>query len=176
MIKERGSIWIQAEENNNRPTLHHESTIQHFERQSTLYTCFVDFANYNLLWIKLATMGLSARMLKILQTMYGKATSRVVANETMSPTFHCLKGVRHGCKLRPLLFCLYTSDLGIPLDISWTTRKLSSSSSRTRWLTRIMNALQTSIDLLEEYCSTWDLKIKPKPFHAIGKRKRSTQF
>ena len=56
-------------------------------------------------------MGLSGRMLKILQSMYGKATSRVVANGTMSPTFHCSKGVRQGCNLSPLLFSLFISDL-----------------------------------------------------------------
>ena len=49
------------------------------ERKSTLYTCFVDFAkafdsvNHSLLWSKLARMGLSARLLKILQSMYVKS-------------------------------------------------------------------------------------------------------
>jgi hypothetical protein len=61
----------------------------------TLLIKAFDSVNHGLLWSKLASMGLSGRMLKILQSMYGKATSRVVANGTMSPTFHCSKGVRH---------------------------------------------------------------------------------
>ena len=56
------------------------SAIQVSKKKKTpLYTCFVDFAkafdsvNHNLLWNKLASMGLNTKMLNILQSMYGKA-------------------------------------------------------------------------------------------------------
>ena len=145
----------------------------HKKRKATLYTCFVDFAkafdsvNHGLLWSKLASMGLSGRMLKILQSMYGKATSRVVANGTMSPTFHCSKGVRQGCNLSPLLFSLFISDLESHLSAN-NSGSIHLGSKKAHLLlfaddlallADSHSGLQTSIDLLEEYCLTWDLKI-----------------
>ena len=112
-------------------------------------------------------MGLSGRMLKILQSMYGKATSRVVANGTMSPTFHCSKGVRQGCNLSPLLFSLFISDLESHLSAN-NSGSIHLGSKKAHLLlfaddlallADSHSGLQTSIDLLEEYCLTWDLKI-----------------
>ena len=67
--------------------------IQSFKKKNKpLFTCFVDFAkafdsvNYQLLWEKLASMGVSLKnlMMNILQSMYANATSRVVANNKFS--------------------------------------------------------------------------------------------
>ena len=82
-----------------------------------LYSCFVDFAkafdsvNQHLLWKKLASLGMSQRMLNMLQNMYVKASSKVVIENSQSHVFRCKKGVRQGCNLSPLLFCLFLSDL-----------------------------------------------------------------
>ena len=87
------------------------------KKKIPLCTCFVEFAkafdsvNHNLLWNKLASMGLSTKMLNILQNMYGKATSKESANNTYSAFFPCCKGVRQGCNLSPLLFSLFINDL-----------------------------------------------------------------
>ena len=82
------------------------TAIQSFKkRKKPLFTCFIDFAkafdsvNHKLLWEKLATMGVSTKILNILKSMYANATSRVTINNNTSSSFPCLKGVRQGCNL-----------------------------------------------------------------------------
>ena len=85
----------------------------------------------------------------------------------MSPAFHCSKGVRQGCNLSPLLFSLFISDLE-----SYLTTNNSGSIQLGKKKARLLlfaddlalladshTGLQASINLLEEYCLTWDLKI-----------------
>ena len=87
-------------------------------QKRALFACFVDFSkafdnvNHNLLWNKLVTLGISQQCLKVIQTMYLKAVSRVTVSrcESTEP-FPCQKGVRQGCNLSPLLFSLFISDL-----------------------------------------------------------------
>ena len=61
--------------------------IQSYKKKNkSLFTCFVDIArvfdsiNHKLLWEKLASMGMSSKLLSILQAMYAYATSGVVVN------------------------------------------------------------------------------------------------
>ena len=61
------------------------NTITQIFRKKPLYACFVDFSkafnkvHHALLWEKLASIGISSKMLSILQNMYAQATSRVEA-------------------------------------------------------------------------------------------------
>ena len=87
--------------------------IQDYKRRhKPVYACFVDFARafdsveHTLLWKKLARMGLSSKILHILQDMYLKATSRVRINGALTNPFSCDRGVRQGCNLSRYLFCL----------------------------------------------------------------------
>ena len=81
------------------------TAIQSYKKKNkSLFTCLVDFAkafdsiNHKLLWEKLASMGMSSKLLSILQAKFSSA-------------FPCMKGVRQGCNLSPLLFSLFISDL-----------------------------------------------------------------
>ena len=84
--------------------------------------CFVDLkkafdsVNHNLLWEKLKSHGFSYQMLKVLQSMYSKATSRVrISASEATDSFPCKKGVRQGCNLSPLLFSLFLTGLEVEL-------------------------------------------------------------
>ena len=70
-----------------------------------------DSVSHNKLWLKLASIGISSKMLTLLQSMYSNAISMMEINSEISNSFPCTKGVRQGCNLSPLLFSLYIADL-----------------------------------------------------------------
>lgn len=143
------------------------------KKKKPLFTCFVDFAkafdsvNHKLLWEKLAYMGVSSKMINILQSMYGKATSRVAVNNKLSSPFPCLKGVRQGCNLSPLLFSLFISDLESHLSAN-TAGSIRLANRNVQLLlfaddlallADSHKGLQDSINILSEFCQTWKLNI-----------------
>ena len=92
--------------------------IQHYKKKKKpLYTCFVDFkkafdsVSHNKLWLKLASIGISSKILTLLKSMYSDAISIVKINSEISSSCPCTKGARQGCNLSPLLFSLYIADL-----------------------------------------------------------------
>ena len=89
---------------------------------TSLYICFVDLkkacdsVNHNLLWKKLKYHSFSHQMLKVLQSMYSKATSRVrISASEATDSFPCKKGVRQGYNISPLLFSLFLTGLEVEL-------------------------------------------------------------
>ena len=83
-----------------------------------LYVCYVDLrkafdnVDHLLLWVKLAKIGVSNKLLSVLQSMYRNTASCIkLSSNTATEVFPCKKGVRQGCILSPLLFNIYTADL-----------------------------------------------------------------
>ena len=71
---------------------------------------------HDLLWSKLGTVGVSCQIIRILQSMYNKATAEVKVNSSHATgLFKCEKGVRQGCSLSPLLFSLFISSIEVEL-------------------------------------------------------------
>ena len=147
------------------------TAIQSFKKRKKLFfTCFIDFAkafdsvNHKFLWEKLATMGVSTKILNILKSMYANATSRVTINNNTSSSFPCLKGVRQGCNLSPLLFIndleSYLSS-NVAGNITLANRKvqLLLFTDDVVLLADSNKGLQESIDRLTEFCKTWILNI-----------------
>ena len=138
------------------------------KQKKPLFTCFVDFAkafdtiNHHLLWTKLSTIGLSRKMLNILQNMYAKAAARVTINNILSTPFQYSRGVRQGCNLSLILFSLFISDLenhlstitagSIPL--THTKLHLLQFADDLVLLSDSHGGLQKSLDILSEYCAT----------------------
>ena len=87
------------------------------KKNKPVFICFVDLAkafdsvNLELLWLKLAHIGLSSKILHMLQSIYKNANSQVYSNNVFSESFPHSKGVRQGCNLSPLLFTLFMNDL-----------------------------------------------------------------
>ena len=148
--------------------------IQKFKStRNPLYSCFIDFSkafdslDHSLLWSKLANFGLSSRILSLLQDMYSKVNSCVRVNGNTLTFFSCNKGVRQGCNLSPLLFCLCISDLEssllnngvlgvklfnlcLPLLLFADDVLLFGNSPED---------LQHFHNILSSYCATWNLTV-----------------
>ena len=71
-------------------------------KHKPIYACFVDIEKAfdsiknDLLWNKLAAMGVSKKKLNLLQSMYQKASCRVTSKQYSLFIFPCNKGVRQG--------------------------------------------------------------------------------
>ena len=71
-----------------------------------------DIIQHNLLWNKLHALGVSGQIIRVLQSMYAKATARVkLTTSEATKSFTCQKGVRQGCNLSPLLCSFFLSGL-----------------------------------------------------------------
>ena len=144
-----------------------------FTRKSHTFACFVDFqkafdsVEHRLLWQKLADSGISNKLLHLLQSMYGNASSALLLNGHISPVFPCKRGVRQGCNLSPLLFCLYVADLEQTLrneqsgavTLVHTRLPLLMFADDLVLLADSNTGLQRSLDILAEYCQKWHIKV-----------------
>ena len=123
--------------------------------------------NHKLLWEKLATMGVRTKILHILKSMYANATSRVTINNSSSPSFPCLMGVRQGCNLSALLCSLFINDLesylssNVASSVTLANQKvqLLLFADDVVLLADSIKGIQDLIDRLAEYCKTWKLNI-----------------
>ena len=81
------------------------------------YTCFVDFKKAfdslprELLWRKLASIGIRGELLKSLKALYTNLYSSIKVNGRLSPAFKVGCGVKQGCTLSPILFNIFINDL-----------------------------------------------------------------
>ena len=71
-----------------------------------------DSVDRDILWKKLAGLGIGGMFLRSLQAIYkGDCVEAVVNGSKTRPVF-LRRGLRQGCSLSPLLFALYISDIG----------------------------------------------------------------
>ena len=145
------------------------------KRRAPLFTAFIDFAkafdsvNHSHLWNKLHGLGVSTKMLCLLQSMYTQASSVVINNSDISFQFQYKRGVRQGCKLSPLLFSLFMADL----ESHMSQEKCKGIQVNNSVLHLLMFAddlilfsdssegLKLPLSSLESYCRCWDMKTNP---------------
>ena len=109
-------------------------------------------------------MGVSLKLMNVLQSMYANMTSRVVANNNNS-SFPCLKEVRQGCNLSPLVISLFISDLesyrlmNLAGSITLVSRKvqLLLFADDLVLLVESIKGLLDSVDRLAEFCKACKL-------------------
>ena len=83
----------------------------------SIYSMFVDFkaafdtVDRNVLWRIMEDMGISKYLIERLKGIYEETKVRVRMRQRVSNEFWITKGVRQGCVLSPILFCLYIADL-----------------------------------------------------------------
>ena len=77
-----------------------------------------DTVNREILWRKLANMGIGGTFLKSLQAMYSGDCVEASVNGIMTRPVFLRRGLRQGCSLSPILFALYISDIGTDLTRS----------------------------------------------------------
>ncbi|MEW8546516.1 MAG: reverse transcriptase family protein, partial [Candidatus Thiodiazotropha sp.] len=141
-------------------------------KRGRLYAIFVDFekafdrVNRNILWQKLSSQNVSSKMVKMLNSIYTSVLSCVKTQSGLTGYFNCPVGVKQGCILSPLLFCLFINDLqsfvsvnshGIDLDLC-TIYLLLFADDLVMFADSKVE-LQRLINKLKEYCDTFQLKI-----------------
>ena len=144
-----------------------------FTRKFNIFFCFVDYqkafdsVEHRLLWQKLADSGMSNKLLHLLQSMYGNASSALLLDGHISPVFPCKRGVRQGCNLNNLLFCLYVADLEQTLrneqsgavTLVHTRLPLLMFADDLVLLADNHIGLQRSLEIRAEYCYKWHIQV-----------------
>ena len=152
------------------------------KQKKSLYSCFVDFRKaFNrvcqlCLWKKLRNLGISQKMVAMLQTMYSQANSRVKGGDgSLSESIPAKNGVRQGCPLSPLLFPLFIADIpkllreggtpGVQLD----ERSLSSLlfADDLVLMANTKEELQRALDVLLRYSELFGLQVNELKTNAM---------
>ena len=82
-----------------------------------VFVCFLDFSkaydrvNRDLLWNRLANIGVGTKYLDAMRSSYGEVTSCVRINGKKTDWFYIGNGVKQGCLLSPTLFNIYINTL-----------------------------------------------------------------
>lgn len=127
------------------------------------FSCAFDMIPRNSLFYKLSCMGLSSKIIRILQLYYENNTSQVLYGNTFSDPFSVDNGVKQGCILSPILFALYLNDLAeaLPGGVNVVDEpiKILLYADDIVILSDSPNILQNMIDKLYTYCNIWSLKV-----------------
>ena len=95
------------------------TAIQHClnKKKGCMYAIFIDFErafntlSHNKLWDKLYKLGMSGKLIRILKSLYEKATTSIRTEHGLTAEIEITEGVLQGEVLSPLLFSLYISDI-----------------------------------------------------------------
>ncbi|XP_059225005.1 uncharacterized protein LOC131997701 [Stomoxys calcitrans] len=116
-----------------------------------------------LLIYKLHEIGISTKMVYLIQNIYQNTKSVVWTGDNVSQHFNTYTGVRQGCLLSPLLFTLYLNDIhdwlegGLVLD-ELNIRVLLYADDIVI-LADDIEVFRKMIWNLENYCSRWNMVV-----------------
>lgn len=127
------------------------------------FSCAFDTIPRNCLFYKLSCLGLSSKLIRILQFAYEKTESRIWDGTSFSDPFSVNLGVKQGCILSPILFSLYVNDLADALphgvNVADINVKILLYADDIVILSDSQAKLQQMIDALFSYCTMWCLKV-----------------
>jgi len=138
-----------------------------------LYCAFIDFTKAfdyvvrDTLWVKLIKLGIRGKPLNTIKSMYNTVKSRVKYNNELSGSYSCTLGVRQGESLSPFLFAMFLNDIenifiekGLPgINIDMFKLCLILYADDIVIFANDRSELQSSLDVLLEYCQRWKLKV-----------------
>jgi exonuclease III len=134
-----------------------------------VYSFFVDFSaafdtiNRKALLYKLAGLGLSAKVLNLIENYYKGTKAGVWCKEGVTEFFDTRVGLRQGCSLSPLMFALFVNDL--PEALGGGCNLGGIKVNVLLYADDIVILSPSSVDLqimirnLEKYCDLWNLKV-----------------
>jgi len=80
------------------------------------YSKAFDTISRQLLWERLAEIGIHGHVLQAIKAMYKKVSVCVSTPEGLTPDFPSDMGVKQGCAVSPLLFGLFIGELQVMLE------------------------------------------------------------
>ena len=86
---------------------------KYLQHQQELFHVFIDFKKafdrvwHEALWATMNLYNINANLIKVIQSLYQKATSAVFNNNNIGEWFRTTVGVRQGCLLSPTLFNIF---------------------------------------------------------------------
>jgi hypothetical protein len=159
--------------------------------RTPLYTCFVDFRKAydtvprDLLWQKLAGLGVQGWFLDSIKSLYGSVPMAVKTSEGLSAQFECVMGVKQGCPLSPTLFGLYLDDLEQVFEVHHQLLDLPGLpvqrvpallyADDLALVATSPEGLQAQLDLLHAYAVKWQLTVNIDKTKAVIFRHASNQ-
>ena len=140
-----------------------------FEEKKKVYAFFVDFkaafdkVPRKLLIYKLHMLGLSTKIVNVIESIYSDTKVAVWTGNEVSEKFSTHSGVKQGCILSPLLFTLYLNDLHEYLDGGLTVGgmniRLLLYADDIVLVADNINIMQKMINNLENYCTQWNMEV-----------------
>ena len=140
-----------------------------------VFACFVDFRKaydsirHSLLWMKLAALGVSSKMIEVIEESYKKISCRMKINGYLSEKWDYKLGLRQGCILSPLLFTLFIEDLisclqtlNIGIAVADLVVFILMYADDLVLLAEDEKDLQKLLDELERYCKESQLEVNLK--------------
>ena len=130
-------------------------------------------------------LGISSKFLNTVISMYSQAKACVRIGNTVSGTFQCSKGVKQGCPLSPILFCLFISDIfqkigtGLPgIEIGKQLIHGLLYADDAVLMSKNEKDMASLLRQLEVYCSKWNLKVNTSKtkMMRIGDPSKKTTF
>lgn len=140
-----------------------------FNEKKKVYAFFVDFkaafdkVPRQLLIYKLHNIGLSTKMVNLIENIYANTRSAVWTGNEVSEYFNTYSGVRQGCLLSPLLFTLYLNDLHNNLEgglmIGDLNVRVLLYADDIVLLADNVDTMKKMIVNLENYCDMWSMEV-----------------
>lgn len=147
---------------------------QFTSKQPRLYCCFVDFrkaydfVDRKLLLLKLKKMGISDKMLKLIEDFYRKVFSCVrTGPQQVTDPFQCPNGLKQGENSSCILFSCYLNDLieymmsceATSIQIGAFYMSVLLFADDLAIIDKTAKGLQRKLNILKDYCGLWNLQV-----------------
>lgn len=207
IIQRRLNVWVEAQGlipkfqagfRKNHSTINQVFVLQtlarkYLNRKQSLYCVYVDFSTYfdsiqrHILWTKLSKLGISKKLLTVLENMYTgtKIAVRFKLDE-VSDSAETRTGCIQGDVLSPLLANIFTADLPDFLDkiryphfafMNNEEVKMIQFADDVALISTSPIGLQRQLDALNEYCKLNGLKVNTNKTKAmIFRNSRKVKF
>ena len=142
-------------------------------QKQRLYCCFIDYQkafdtiNRDLLWGKIAKLGIRGNMLGTIQSLYNNVNSSVLLDGLLSEHFCNNTGVLQGEVLSPFLFSLFVNDCETdvvkgnnnPVTVNGMCTSLLMYADDMVLMANSVMDLQIMLNNLAEYTKKWCLTV-----------------
>ncbi len=87
-----------------------------------------DRLEWNYMWAVLQCFGFGEHFISMIKTLYHSPAASIITGKIISPSFPLQRGMRQGCPLSPLLFCLFLEPLAKAIRKSEVSIKIKKSN------------------------------------------------